>query len=116
MSNGSVRKRKRRAQSPRRLAKGWFCYLLKCADGTYYTGVALDLKERVRKHNAGRGAKYTRGRAPVRLVWSYYCGSYARARGLEAKLKSLPREFKARLVRDFLKLARDFARKGHSSR
>ncbi len=38
-------------------SKGWFVYLLECADGTYYTGVAPDLEERLRKHNAGRGAK-----------------------------------------------------------
>ncbi|MGH9863309.1 MAG: GIY-YIG nuclease family protein [Candidatus Acidiferrales bacterium] len=49
-------------------SKGWFVYLLECADGTYYTGVAPDVEERLQKHNAARGAKYTRGRRPVRLV------------------------------------------------
>lgn len=85
-------------------SKGWFCYLLKCADGTYYTGVAPDLQERLRKHNAGRGAKYTRGRRPVRLVWSRLCDSYAQARALEAQLKGWSRERKQRLVAASLRL------------
>lgn len=46
----------------------WFVYLLECRDGTYYTGVALDVARRVDEHNSGRGARYTRGRAPVRVV------------------------------------------------
>ena len=80
------------------MAKGWFCYLLECADGTYYAGVAPDLQERLRKHNAGRGAKYTRGRRPVRLVWSKPCASYGEARTLEAQLKDWSREKKRALI------------------
>ncbi len=85
-------------------SKGWFVYLLECADGTYYTGVAPDLEERLRKHNAGRGAKYTRGRRPVWLVWSHLCGSYAQARSLEAQLKGWSREKKRQLVKGSLRL------------
>ena len=47
-----------------------FVYILSCADGTLYTGYTVDLARRVAAHNAGRGAKYTRGRLPVRLVFS----------------------------------------------
>ena len=47
---------------------GWFVYLVECRDGTYYTGVARDVERRLAEHNAGRGARYTRGRGPVRVV------------------------------------------------
>ena len=91
-------------RAPATESKGWSCYLLECADGTYYTGVAPDLEERLKKHNAGRGAKYTRGRTPVRLVWSQHCSSYAAARALEAQLKGWSREKKRRLARGSLRL------------
>ena len=78
--------------------KGWSCYLLECADGTYYAGVATDLDSRVRKHQAGQGAKYTRGRRPVRFVWSQPRLSYAEARALEAQLKGWTREKKKQLI------------------
>ena len=46
----------------------WFVYLLRCRDGTYYTGVARDVERRLAEHNAGRGARYTRGRGPMKVV------------------------------------------------
>lgn len=78
--------------------KAWFCYLLQCADGTYYVGVATDLAKRLAKHNAGHAARYTRGRVPVRLVWSRPCCNYADARALEACLKRWSRAKKQQLV------------------
>ena len=47
----------------------WHVYMLRCADHSLYTGVATDLEARVATHNAGKGAKYTRGRLPVKLVY-----------------------------------------------
>ncbi len=85
-------------------SKGWHVYLLECADGTYYAGVAPDLDARLKKHNAGRGAKYTRGRTPVRLVWCQLCDSYAAARAAEAQLKGWDREKKGLLVVGSLRL------------
>jgi len=85
-------------------SKKWSSYLLECADGTYYSGVATDLEDRLREHNAGRGAKYTRGRRPVRLVWFRKCGSYAKARALEARVKGCSREKKSQLVAGSLRL------------
>lgn len=93
-------------RAPTSELKGWFCYLLECADGTYYAGVAPDVEQRVAKHNAGRGAKYTRGRRPVRLVWSQRCGSYGAARALEAQLKRLPRKKKQQLIQGLVELPR----------
>jgi len=78
--------------------------LLECADGTYYVGVATDLKDRLLQHNKGQGARYTRGRRPVRLVWSQSCANYAEARALEARLKRWSREKKKQLVAGSLRL------------
>ena len=61
-----------------------YTYILRCSDGTYYTGWTNHLDERVRAHNEGRGAKYTRGRGPVELVY-YEC--------LETKEEALRREY-----------------------
>jgi len=66
--------------------------------------VAPNLEERLKKHNAGRGAKYTSGRRPVRLVWFHRCDSYAEARTLEAQLKGWSREKKSRLAVGSLRL------------
>lgn len=52
------------------LQGGWYCYLLECADGTFYTGIAKSLERRLALHNRGRASKYTRGRLPVTLVYS----------------------------------------------
>lgn len=51
-------------------ADPWYVYVLECTDGSLYTGIALDVDRRVEEHNAGKGAKYTRGRGPVRLLGS----------------------------------------------
>ncbi|MDA2913890.1 GIY-YIG nuclease family protein [Acidobacteriia bacterium AH_259_A11_L15] len=91
-------------------SKGWFCYLLQCADGSYYVGVATDIEERLQEHNRGQGARYTRGRRPVQLLWFHPCTSYAQARALEAQLKGWSRQKKKRLVVGSLRLPLDFAR------
>jgi putative endonuclease len=49
--------------------KSHFVYILRCADGTYYTGYTTELERRIREHNEGKGAKYTRGRGPVELMY-----------------------------------------------
>jgi putative endonuclease len=64
----------------------WFVYLLECSDGTYYTGVTNDVERRVAQHNAGTGAKYTRGRRPVRLVCTVACEGLSAAQSLESRL------------------------------
>ncbi len=85
-------------------SKGWPCYLIQCADGSYYVGVATDLQERLEEHNSGRGAKHTRLRRPVMVAWSQECGRYAEARGLEARLKGWSRDKKRRLAVGSLRL------------
>jgi len=62
-------------------AEKWWIYIVECADGTLYTGIALDVDARIVQHNDGTGAKYTRGRRPVRLVYT------ETARGQSAALR-----------------------------
>lgn len=79
----------------------WHVYLLRCADGSLYTGVATDLARRLRQHNGELtgGARYTQGRRPVELVWSETCDSRADAQVREAQIKKLPRRDKLALAK-----------------
>lgn len=75
-----------------------FVYMLRCADGTLYTGYTLELSRRVACHNAGRGAKYTRSRLPVELAWSAELPEPRDARRAEVLLKRLSRRQKEMLL------------------
>ena len=81
--------------------KAWFVYILRCNDGSYYVGVATDLKDRVKEHNAGQGCAFTKKRRPVKLVYAEEQGSYASARKREVQLKGWRREKKEWLIRGF---------------
>jgi len=76
----------------------YFVYILRCADGTFYVGSTPDVAERARKHNSGRGAKYTSGRRPVRVVYSEAHESRSAAQKREAAIKKWTRAAKAALV------------------
>ena len=73
-------------------------YVLKCADGSLYTGYTTDLERRVAEHDAGEGAKYTRGRTPVELVHAESFDSRSAAMRREYEIKRLSRAEKERLV------------------
>ncbi|AKH98540.1 excinuclease ABC subunit C [Halanaeroarchaeum sulfurireducens] len=75
-------------------------YVLSCADDTLYTGYTTDVERRVAQHNAGEGAKYTRGRTPVDLVHVETYGSRSAALSREYEIKQLSRAEKERLVED----------------
>jgi putative endonuclease len=79
-------------------AADWTVYIVRCADGSLYTGVAVDVDARVATHNAGKGAKYTRGRRPVKLVYREPAGSRSAALKREAAIKRLPTAAKRALV------------------
>jgi putative endonuclease len=81
------------------MAERWWAYFVSCADGSLYAGATNDLNKRVAAHNQGTGARYTRSRRPVVLVWSRSVRGRSRALSLEAKLKQLSRAEKLRLVR-----------------
>lgn len=77
-------------------------YILKCADETLYTGITTDLERRLEEHNTGKvGAKYTRARRPVELIYSKKFKDRSRASIAEAKIKQLSREEKLALVAEF---------------
>jgi putative endonuclease len=76
----------------------WFVYVVRCRDGTLYTGVSRDVAARVAQHNQGRGARYTRGRGPVALVHQERKSSQGAALRREAAIKALPRTRKLALV------------------
>ena len=75
-----------------------YTYILMCSDGTLYTGYAFDLERRLAAHNAGKGAKYTRSRLPVRLVYSEAYGTAHEARRRECEIKRLSRAEKLTLI------------------
>ena len=77
--------------------KAWHVYIVRCADGTLYCGATNDLKGRIKAHDAGQGAKYTRGRGPVELVFRRRMGSKSAALIEEARLKRLTRREKLAL-------------------
>ncbi len=78
----------------------WQVYILECADGTLYTGVAVDLQRRIAQHNGERagGPRYTRGRRPVRLAWSDTAVDRSAALMREAAIKKLSRGRKLALI------------------
>jgi putative endonuclease len=76
-----------------------FVYIVRCADGTFYTGYARDPRKRAKAHNSGKGAKYTARRLPVRLIYSEPCESRSAALKREYQLKCLTRPEKEALVR-----------------
>ena len=75
-----------------------YCYMLRCVDGSLYTGWTNDLEKRLRAHNAGRGGKYTRSHRPVELVYSECFASREEAMSREWHLKRLSREEKLKLL------------------
>jgi putative endonuclease len=76
----------------------WWVYLLRCRDGTLYTGVTTDPERRLRQHNAGTASKYTRARRPVALVYREPAKSHGAALRREVAIKKLPRAAKDALV------------------
>jgi len=75
----------------------WVAYMLECADKSLYTGITTNLERRLAEHAAGKGAKYTRGRGPFRLVYSETCAGRAEATRREAAIK-LMAKVKKRLL------------------
>jgi putative endonuclease len=83
----------------------WSVYLARCADGTLYCGIALDVAARLAQHDAGKGARYTRGRGPLALVLVRRCADKGRALRLEYAIKRLSREAKEALIAEPRRLA-----------
>lgn len=77
-----------------------YVYILKCSDDSLYTGWTVDLCTRVKKHNIGKAAKYTRGRSPVKLVYVESFSNKIDAQKKEYKIKQLTRKDKIRLINE----------------
>ncbi len=78
----------------------WSLYLIRCRDGSLYTGIATDVERRFRAHVAGRGSRYLRGRGPLRLVLQRSIGPQGVALRLEHRVKKLSKERKEALLGD----------------
>jgi putative endonuclease len=77
----------------------YWVYMVQCKDGTYYTGYTKDLGNRIALHKSGKGAKYLRGKLPVKLVYTKEYRYYKNALSAERRIKKLTREQKLNLVR-----------------
>lgn len=77
---------------------GWYVYMLRCGDGSLYTGMTDDVDRRLAAHRAGKGAKYTRGRGPLELVYRESAPDRSAALRREAQLKRLSRADKLALI------------------
>jgi len=99
------------ARSPRRGKREWSVYLLRCAGGTLYTGVAKDVQARLKQHRSGKGAAYTRTHLPVELLVSESGFTRGQALVREARIKALPKDKKEDLVQGRLVLGPDRRRK-----
>jgi putative endonuclease len=77
-----------------------FVYILECKDGTYYTGYTNEISKRLRKHEEGKGAKYTRGRGPFRLVYQESFSTKTEAMKAEFAIKKLNRSAKERIINE----------------
>jgi putative endonuclease len=81
------------------LMPDWYVYILRCRDGSLYTGIATDVERRIADHLASKGAKYLRGRGPLKLVFSKKVGEKGRALKVEHQVKRLPRHKKEALIK-----------------
>ena len=82
--------------------ENWFVYLLKCSDNSYYTGIAQDVEERLNRHQTGRGAKYTKARLPVELVFTEEVENHSKAIVREKWLKRQTHAVKQELIKQWL--------------
>ena len=80
------------------MANEWKLYILRCCDGSLYTGITTDVEKRIDVHNSGKGAKYTRSRRPVELVYSEHCADHSAALKRELEIKAMTREEKLKMI------------------
>lgn len=80
------------------MEKAWVLYILECGDGTLYTGITDDLERRLKAHTTGKGAKYTRGRGPLKLRYQESCEDHSAALRREIAIKRLTRTQKMALI------------------
>lgn len=79
----------------------WYLYILRCGHGELYTGIAVDVQKRFEAHCSGKGAKFTRGRGPLKIVYQEVCGTHSDALKRECQIKALPKNKKEALIADW---------------
>lgn len=79
--------------------KNWSLYILKCSDGTFYTGITNDLERRLKMHQTGKASRYTRARGPVEMLYSETCGNRSSALIRECEVKEWPRKKKEAFIK-----------------
>ena len=80
------------------MEQNWKVYILRCGDGSLYTGISTDVARRLEEHCSGKGAKYTRGRNPLELAYVEACSDKSAALRRELEIKALPRAEKLKLI------------------
>jgi len=78
----------------------WIVYILECADNTLYTGITNNISTRIKAHNSGNGAKYTKGRTPVNIAYTEECTDRSHASKREKEIKLLNRNSKLELIKN----------------
>ena len=78
--------------------KTWSVYILRCGDGTFYTGITNDLDKRIESHSNGQGSKYTRSRLPVELIYQEQVENRSEATKRELEIKGLSRKDKMKMI------------------
>lgn len=76
----------------------WFLYILRCCDGTFYTGITKDIERRFKMHRDGKASRYTRARRPIEMLYSEKCGNRSQALIRECEVKEWPRTKKETLI------------------
>ena len=89
------------------IEKRWSVYILRCGDGTLYTGITDDVTARLQAHRDGKGAKYTRGRGPLELVYTEEVENHSAAAKREWQIKQLKKQEKLALCRNWIRRAND---------
>ncbi len=87
--------------------KPWQLYILRCGDGSLYTGIAVDARKRLAVHRSGKGAKYTRGRTPLELVYLEACPDHSTALRRELEVKRLSHGEKENLIENWTKTEKE---------
>ncbi len=85
------------------MEQNWKLYILRCKDGTLYTGITTDVPARLEAHSSGKGAKYTRGRGPLELVYEEACPDHSAALKREIAVKNLRKHQKLALLASYAK-------------
>jgi len=80
------------------MEKTWKLYMLRCGDGSLYTGISTDVARRLEEHRSGKGAKYTRSRGPLELAYVEECGDHSAALKRELEIKAMTRGEKLKLI------------------